>query len=449
MNTMLLLPNTDEEIMDTHDEDIIITTREGKIIKVTQISGEHYGLTPAELLGKSVLDLEAQGIFSPAITPEVVEKKKKIVTVQTTPSGRKVLITGIPLFNEQREVEFVISYSYELSELIVMKEYLQDLETEMSKVKEELAHLRDQHIQIDGSIMESQSSARAVKTALKMARIDAPIVIHGERGVGKTTLAKFIHSQSNRSDGPFIEVNCSTIPEAVFEIAFIGNQESQSQGYLSLASGGSLVLKELDQLSLASQAKLFYLLNKNTTTRIIALSETPFDELAKEGKLREDLFYLLHIAPIHLKPLRERPEDLEKAISLYVKGFIDQYNDEKKIADDLYIHLLQLEWKGNFRELRNVLERIFITSDSNKITLKDLPLHYQPSEGEQIGIDFDGQTLPHILEFVEKKVLLNTQKRYKTTTEMAHVLGISQPSVVRKLKKYTSSPMEDDMDKIT
>ena len=179
------------------------------------------------------------------------------------------------------------------------------------------------------------------------------------------------------------------------------------------------------------------------------MSETSLDELAKEGKLREDLFYLLHIAPIHLKPLRERPEDLEKAIALYIMRFIDQYNDEKKIADDLYIHLLQLEWKGNFRELRNVLERIFITSDSNKITLKDLPLHYQPSEGEQIGIDFDGQTLPHILEFVEKKVLLNTQKRYKTTTEIAHVLGISQPSVVRKLKKYTSSPLEDEMDKIT
>ena len=122
MNSMLLLPNTDEEIIDTHDEDIIITTREGKIIKVTQISGEHYGLAPGDLLGKSVYDLEAQGIFSPAITPEVVKKKKKVVTVQTTPSGRKVLITGIPLFNDQREDEFVISYSFERSELIVMKE---------------------------------------------------------------------------------------------------------------------------------------------------------------------------------------------------------------------------------------------------------------------------------------------------------------------------------------
>lgn len=444
MNSMLLLPNTDEEIIDTHDEDIIITTREGKIIKVTQISGEHYGVSPGELLGKSVYDLEAQGIFSPAITPEVVKKKKKVVTVQTTPSGRKVLITGIPLFNDQREVEFVISYSFELSELIVMKEYLQDLETEMSKVKEELAHLRDQHIQIAGSIMESQSSTRAIKTALKMARIDAPIVIQGESGVGKTSLAKFIHSQSNRSAGPFIEVNCGTIPETVFEIAFTSYPDSKSQGYLTLADGGSLVLKEIDQLTLASQSILFNLLNKQSSFRIIAMSEFQLEELVKQGKLREDLFYLLHIAPIHLKPLRERPEDLQIAISLYLNELNEQYKFEKKIADELFIHLLQLEWKGNFRELRNVFERLFIESESNIMTIEDLPLQYQPSEGERIGIEFNGQTLPHILEFVEKKVLLNTQKRYKTTTEMAHVLGISQPSVVRKLKKYSSPSIVDE-----
>mgnify|MGYP003488488277 FL=1 len=446
MNSMLLLPNTDEEIIDTHDEDIIITTREGKIIKVTQISGEHYGLSPGELLGKSVYDLEAQGIFSPAITPEVVKQKKKVVTVQTTPSGRKVLITGIPLFNDLREVEFVISYSYELSELIVMKEYLQDLETEMSKVKEELAHLRDQHIQINGSIMVSQSSTRAIKTALKMARIDAPIVIQGECGVGKTSLAKFIHSQSNRSDGPFIEVNCGSIPDTIFKSAFTGYPDSKSQGYLTLAVGGSLVLKEIDHLTLASQSVLFNLLHKQSSFRIIAMSEFPLEELVKQGKLREDLFYLLHIAPIQLKPLRERPEDLQKAIFLYLKELNQQYKSEKNIADELFIHLLQLEWKGNFRELRNVFERLYIGSESTKMSLQDLPLQYQPSEGEHIGIEFDGQTLPHILEFVEKKVLLNAQKRYKTTTEMAHVLGISQPSVVRKLKKYSNPSIIEEND---
>ena len=445
MNKMLLLPNTDEEILNTHDEDIIITTSEGKIIKVTQISGEHYGLSPSDLLGKSVYDLEAQGIFSPAITPEVVKQKKKIVTVQTTPSGRKVLITGIPLFNDHFEVEFVISYSYELSELIVMKEYLNDLEDEMSKVKEELAYLRDQQIQMDGAIMDSHSSTKVVKTALKIAQFDASVVLLGERGVGKTTLAKFIHGQSKRKDQPFIEVNCGTIPDAIFEIAFtIGNE--CSQGYLSLADNGTLVLKEIDQLSSASQALLFKLLNQHRNIRVIALCESSLETMVNQGKFRDDLFYLLHIATIHIKPLRERLEDLEKTIHFELHRLNEKYGESRKITDEVFLHLLQIEWKGNFREIKNVMERSYLECESSSIAFDDLPPDYQPTTSEEkIGFELEGHSLPHILEFVEKKVLLNAQKRYKTTTEMANILGISQPSVVRKLKKYSTTPLGDDI----
>ena len=441
MNTLFLLPNTEEEIMDSYDEDIIVTSREGKIIKVSQISGEHYGVGPKDLLGKSVYDLEAQGIFSPAVTPLVVEKKKKIVTLQSTPSGRKVLITGIPLFNETGEVEFVISYSYEMSELLLMKDYLQTLESEMSKVKSELAYLRDQQLQVAGCIMDSNSSQRAVKSAVKAARLEVSIVIQGEHGTGKTALAKFIHSQSSRSDEAFIEADCSSIPESVFDISFTGLEEN---GYLTLASGGTLVLNDIDQLSLASQAMLFKILQRPHDVRIIAISETLLEKAVTEGRFREDLFYSLHLASIQLKPLRERPEDLDRAISKLLAELNGKYNEEKHVTDDLYFHLLQLPWEGNFRELKNVLERSFIESESNLITLDDLPVKYQPDANERIGIELDGQTLPHILDSVEKKVLLNAQKRYKTTTEMANVLGISQPSVVRKLKKYSTIPLGDE-----
>ncbi|RNF39848.1 sigma 54-interacting transcriptional regulator [Planococcus salinus] len=444
MNPIFMLSNNREEIMDSYDEDIMITTREGIILKVTQISGEHYGVDPEELLGKSIFDLESQGIFTPPITPAVVEQKKKVVTVQMTPSGRKVLITGIPLFNKEREVEYVISYSYELSELIVIKDYLRDLETEMSLVKEELAYWRGQQMETGNFIAESASSVRAVKTALKMAQFDVPAVIQGEPGVGKTSLAKMIHKQSQRSDGPFIEVNCGTIPEGVFRQAFTGQGEPKMQGYLPLAENGTLVLKEVDQLSLASQATLYELLSERPDTCVVALSEEPLEKLTEQSLFREDLFYFLHVAAIHLKPLRERTEDLDRAIVQFLEELNEKHNDKKVLEEDVHLHLMQQRWPGNFRELKNVLERSFVESETAVISWQDLPANYRPDEAERLGIEIDGQTLPHIMDVVEKKVLLNAQERYKTTTEMAKALGISQPSVVRKLQKYTNNSIGDE-----
>src|SRR5699024_11122659 len=138
-----LMPNAEEEIIDTYDEDIIVTNRDGKIVKASHISGFYYDLAAKELVGQSVYELEARGIFTRAITPIVLKKKKKVAIVQVGANERKVLITGIPLFNELHEVEYVISYSYDVSELRALQEYLTELEGEMSTVKGELALLRE------------------------------------------------------------------------------------------------------------------------------------------------------------------------------------------------------------------------------------------------------------------------------------------------------------------
>src|SRR5690606_29710502 len=130
------------EIIESTDEDLIVTNRDGVIVQASRISGRHYGVTPESLLGRSVYDLEREEVFVPAITPLVLKEKKKVVLVQDTPNGTRELILGFPLFDEAGEVEYVISYSCEWSELVVIQDYLNELETEMARMKEELSLLR-------------------------------------------------------------------------------------------------------------------------------------------------------------------------------------------------------------------------------------------------------------------------------------------------------------------
>ncbi len=440
MDDLYLLPNAEDEIIDSYDEDIIVTNREGKIIKVTHISGQQYGIPAKDLLGKSVYELEKKGIFSPAITPLVLQQKKKVVVIQTNLDNRKILVTGIPLFNEKNEVEFILSYSYEVSELLVLQDYLNELEGEMTKVKEELEFLRGKTLSVNGIISESKYMKQVLKTIAKVAPLQVSVLLQGESGVGKSLLAKLIHKQSTWWDGPFIEVNCGTIPEAIFEYELLGSgeeDESKKIGYFQMAQNGTLYLQGIDELSLAAQTILVKALRQHKNSfRIISATENQLEELMIKKLFREDLFYLIHVIPIHIKPLRERLEDLTEVIWKYFHKFCNTYRVKKEISNDLFHELLHLEWSGNHLEVKNVIERLVVQSDGTIITKDDLPIEYRKDDSQMDGLYIEGRTLQTILDHVEERVLRSTQRRYKTTTEMAKALGISQPSVVRKMKKY-------------
>ncbi|CAM3143763.1 sigma 54-interacting transcriptional regulator [Filibacter tadaridae] len=451
-----LTPNSVHEILDTHDEDVIVTNRDGIIIKATRISGQQYGMKSDELIGKSVYDLQSAAIFSPAITPLVLTQKKKVVTIQTTPLGTKVLITGMPFFDEDGEVEFVISYSYDVSELLVIQEYMKEYEYEMSKVQEELQLLRKRTLTTDGLVIESQATREAYAMAYKIAPINVSIVLYGQHGTGKTTMAKVIHNESPWKDGPFIEVDCGVIPESLFEKELFGEQvggaleTSISPGLFSIAEGGTLFLKNIDHLSLHLQGKLVKVFKEGAfkpfggdkfqtiDMRLISSAKADLKNATMENRFLEELYYFLNIVPIHLQPLQAREEDLSTLISYYLNNYAEKYNTKKRLSDSLFKLLFKFNWKGNIHELRNVMERIVVQSPVELIGVNDLPTEYRIRFEEGLtDIDLDGQTLPTILQHVEMKVMKNARNRYKTTTEMAKILGISQPSVVRKLKKYT------------
>lgn len=446
MTGFFLHSNMNQEIIDTTEEDIIVTNHSGVIVKASKISGRHYGIDAEKLLGQSVYDLENEGIFSPAITPLVLEQKKKVVVVQTTPGGQKVLITGIPIFNDVGKIEFIISYSYEVSDLLIIQDYLKELEHEVMLAQEELNLLRKTNLIVDGVIIENRTTRKAYEYARKAAPLDVSVIIYGEYGTGKSTMAKVIHNESARSTGPFIEVDCETIPEALFDQKLFGIH-NEKMGLLTLANNGTLYFKGIDKLAPNLQVKITKLLKDKQYFSLYANERLPIDIRvisSSETKLNDvplfqkDLYYLLNIVPMELEPLRERKQDLSLLIPFYLEHFSTKHSVERKISDGIFNHLLNLDWPGNLHELINVMERLVVQSDTTTITAKSLPTEYQVETDNRLyNIGLEGTSLPSILESVEKNVVINAQKRYITTTEMAKVLGISQPTVVRKLQKYT------------
>lgn len=449
--------NENEQILLALKEDILVTNLDGIILKASEFTGKNYGVESDSLIGKSVYDLEAQGLFTPILTPMVVKERKKITFVQTTNKGKKLLVTGLPIFNEEGELFRVVSYSYDITDLADFKNFLITMDEEMERVKSELDLLRGKQLHDTGIIAKSSEMQKVISTSLQVSEVDVNVLILGESGVGKSLLAKFIHNNSYRKKGPFIEVNCGAIPDSLFEAelfgyepgAFTGANRKGKIGLIELSDGGTLFLDEIGELPLAHQIKVLKVIQEkqfyrvggtkpiHVDFRLISATNKGLEHAIKEKLFREDLYFRLNVVPITIPPLRRRTEDIVHFIHDLLKQFEMKYNKEKKLDEAVLHHLLHYEWKGNVRELINILERLVVTSPSTLITTEDLPDYIKASINSPYSIPLEhNQTLREMMDELEKQILQKSRKKYKTTVKMAKALGISQPSIVRKMKKY-------------
>lgn len=448
--------NENEQILHSLKDDILVTNVDGIILKVSEVTGKIYGVDSESLIGKSVYDLERQGLFTPILTPMVVKENKKITFVQTTNKGKKLLVTGIPVYNKKGELYRIVSYSHDITELAEYKDFLITMEEEMERVKSELDLLRSKQLMDAGIIANSEDMKKVISTALQLSEVDVNALILGESGVGKSLLAKFIHNKSHRNKGPFIEVNCGAIPDSLFEAelfgyepgAFTGAHQKGKLGLIELSNGGTLFLDEIGELPLHHQVKVLKVIQEKqfyrvggtkpikVDFRLISATNKDLNTAIQEKRFREDLYFRLNVVPVTIPPLRKRTEDIVPLIHLLLQQFEEKYNREKKIDEAVVHHLLHYEWKGNVRELINIMERLVVLSPSTLISVEQLPDHLKkvPTLSPP-SVDSD-KTLKELLEETEKQILLKARKKYITTIRIANALGTSQPSIVRKLKKY-------------
>ncbi|NNU83566.1 PAS domain-containing protein [Geobacillus sp. BMUD] len=445
-----------DAILKSSNDNIVIADENGIILRASPNCLSIYGKDVSYLVGKSVYQLEKENVFCPSVTARVLREKKEVQLMQQTATGRVVMATGVPVFDQQNRLVRVISFSHDLTELERLKEDYEKLRKQMEHYQMEIEELKPEHIVIQSKAME-----RIWKLVHRVAQSDATVLFLGESGVGKNVFARSLHLHSPRRNEPFIEVNCSAIPESLFESemfgyekgSFTGAQKTGKPGLIELADKGTLFLDEIGELPLSMQAKLLKVLQEKKVIRVGGIKERTVDfrliastnqnlaEMVKQGKFRQDLFYRLHVIPIYVPSLCERKEDIFMLAQYFLKKFNQKYQMDKYFHPSIVDHLVQYDWPGNVRELENMIERLVITSETRAIYPEYLPFSIQKypeliTPHQSLEKRNEPSTLKEAIEQVERQWLLRAVKQCKTTYEMADYLGISQPTVVRKLKKY-------------
>ncbi len=323
-----------------------------------------------------------------------------------------------------------------------------DLTEENKRMKSELSDLSDFHT-IIGS---SEEMKKVFEVIRKVADTEAPVLITGESGTGKELVARSIHANSSRRNGPFVTINCAAIPRDLLESELFGHTKGaftgaikEKKGKFQLADGGTIFLDEVGELLLELQPKLLRALQEKEVepigstkvqkldVRVVSATNLNIEQAIADGSFREDLYYRLSVIPLHLPPLRDRTEDIQ----LLVKYFCRKHcSDKIRIENDGLKILMTYPWPGNVRELENTIERLIILRNSNTIKLADIPVKFREYKVKTRGI----VTLPdegYSLEQLEREIVIAALERNAwNQTAAARFLRIPRHTLIYRIEKY-------------
>lgn len=368
--------------------------------------------------------------------------------------GKKLVI--VPVRFEGRDLGFVSSLSEAVSDDMVKG--LRICATMIGICFLLIGREKIESKKIGGIVYRSKAMDEVLKNALKVAESDATVLILGESGVGKELIAELIHKNSPRKDEPLLKINCAGIPDSLLESELFGYRKGaftgatfDKKGKFELADGGTIFLDEIGDMPLNLQAKILRAIQfkeiepiggqpKNVDVRIIAATNKKLEDLVKQGKFREDLYYRLFVVPIYVPPLRERKEDIYVLVEHFLEKFNAKYKKSVSISKSVMNILENYDWPGNIRELENLIERLVITSSDLFISPDNLPEHIKVSKKptqEAVKEGAEGITsLGSMVEDIEKKAILDIISKTKNLSEAAKRLGITRRQLEWRIKKY-------------
>lgn len=411
-------------------------------------------LKSSDVIGKNISEVSPHGVRQNVLrtghsVKNKIIKKNNDVTIISNVSP--IIVDG--------EQAGAISIVKDFREIQQLTDKLNRATSRAEYLEEELIRSRKPEEIFNNFIGKSGKIVDALSVALKAARTKATILIRGESGTGKEMIAEGIHYASAYRKGPFIRVNCASIPENLFESELFGHEKGSFTGAISrrlgkfeLAQHGTIFLDEIGELNIHMQAKILRVLQEKEIQRIgsetvqkldiriIAATNRDLEDMVKQGIFREDLYYRLNVIPIFLPPLRERKQD----IALLVEYFMNRFQENRMhpiagISNDAMEALLAYTWPGNVREIENLFERLFTLVDKDYIDAEDLPKYIRgkrlsAQQNQPYGLFTSDTVLP--MEDYEKEIIRKALKKYGSCNAAGKALHLNHKTVAAKARKY-------------
>jgi PAS domain S-box-containing protein len=448
-------------IISSSNDGLWVCNSSGTILRINAASERINMLKADDVIGRNINELVDEAFIDTSVTLKVIKSHQRENILQRTRSGRKLMLTGNPVFNGAGELIRVVVNERDITEIDILRAELEAQLEKNDQIQRRMQEMQVAELTSGQIIARSSNIVRAIHQAIKVSQVNSTVLIIGESGTGKGLFAGLVHKYSNRSTQPLVQVNCGAIPETLVESelfgydkgAFTGAAQKGKPGYFELADGGTLFLDEVAELPITSQVKLLRFLEDGKMTRvggtetkalnvrIICATHRDLEKMVAQGKFRLDLFYRLNVIPISIPPLREREHCKLALIQHFLNHFSSKLKDghPPRLSRQALDALLAYHYPGNVRELMNICERLVVMTESPHIDMEDLPKaitdSLPPPSACGATVLKEGETLPQVMAAIEQRLIRQALEKYGTQARAAEALGVNQSTIARKLKR--------------
>ncbi|KJS81419.1 MAG: hypothetical protein JM58_16620 [Peptococcaceae bacterium BICA1-8] len=437
-------------LMDTINEAVTMIDNENNVIGWNKRAEDMYQIPSATIMGKNIGQF-----FSSLVVTDVVNKKEVRDKYHQPRPENHVLINARPILYQGKTILGSVCSERDITETVNLHNELSKASSQVNLLKSEIKKISGPADAFGRIYGHSKKMLEVIGLAKKVATTKTAVLIRGESGTGKELLAESIHNYSTRRDKPFIVINCGAVPPTLFEGELFGYQagaisDADKKGKLGkfeLAHNGTIFLDEIDAMQPEMQVKLLRVLQNmhfyrvggsepvRVDVRVITATNKIFEQMIEDGSFREDLYYRLNVVSLEIPALRDRKEDIPELVYLFTREFCNQHNRNIVQIDSEVMNIfLAYLWPGNIGELRNVIERMVIMAEDDKITEENLPISLKLTKFKKIY--YEGSILGEVADRAEKEVIRQALEGASgNKAKAAKILGIPRSTLYYKMNK--------------